>query len=364
MMRFKHLTPSSDFGSVAADFHRDWINAREQKLARRTDIGVSPFHWGVEALEDVPGFALLPGRPELDAFRKANQTWLQNRKEFFAYQTPIEFDLQQSHLQFSSPVKSLYAENDTVYAEYFHCSRAQGRAVLVLPHWNAAPNSYASFCRLLDWNGFSTLLVTLPYHGNRKPRDCVGAEYSVSANIGRTIASARQGVIDTLCCVDWLAQQGYKRFGIVGTSLGFGHAFMASALSQRLSVNVFNHCCSTVSDAIWDGVPSLRAVLESHISKEQLRECWSVINPIMYFDQFARFPKKSLIIRCRYDTTFAPDYVAEAIRRFRVLGLDHNVVELACGHHTIGDLPFALFAAYHISAFLRKNLGVDGVIGE
>jgi hypothetical protein len=89
-----------------------------------------------------------------------------------------------------------------------------------------------------------------------------------------------------------------------------------------------------------------------------------VINPIMYFDQFARFPKKSLIIRCRYDTTFAPDYVAEAIRRFRVLGLDHNVVELACGHHTIGDLPFALFAAYHISAFLRKNLGVDGVIGE
>src|SRR6476660_757428 len=152
MIRFKHLTPSSDLGSIAADFHRDWIASREQKLARRADIGLSLFHWGVEALEDVPGFSLLSGCPELDTFRKANQTWLQNREEFFVYQTPVEFDLERSQLQFSSPVKSLYVENDTVYAEYFHCSRARGRAVLVLPHWNATPNSYASFCRLLKWH--------------------------------------------------------------------------------------------------------------------------------------------------------------------------------------------------------------------
>lgn len=69
-----------------------------------------------------------------------------------------------------------------------------------------------------------------------------------------------------------------------------------------------------------------------------------MINPITYFDKFARFPKKSLVIRGRYDTTFAPDYVAEAIRPFRTMGLDHHVVELACGHHTIGDLPFALLS--------------------
>jgi hypothetical protein len=63
-----------------------------------------------------------------------------------------------------------------VYAEYFRCNRASGRAVLVLPHWNAAPGSYTKFCRLLNFQRFSALLVTLPYHGNRKPRECVGAE--------------------------------------------------------------------------------------------------------------------------------------------------------------------------------------------
>jgi Alpha/beta hydrolase domain containing 18 len=356
MVRFKHLTPFSGFGSVAAEFHRDWITAREQRLARRADAKVCSFCWGMEALEGVPGFESLPGCSELNTFRKANQRWLRNTDEFFAYQPPIEFVLHGPHLQFPSPVKSLYRENDTVHADYFRCTRGCGRAVLVLPHWNAAPSAYASFCRLLNLHGFSALLITLPYHGNRRPRECMRAEHAVSPNIGRTIASARQGIVDTLCCVDWLGQRGYKEFGIVGTSLGFGHAFIASAHDPRLSVNVFNHCCSTVSDAIWAGMPSLRAALETHISQEELRDCWSVINPITYFDQFARFPKKSLVIRGRYDTTFAPDYVAEAIRPFRVMGLDHHVIELACGHHTIGDLPFALLDAYHITAFLKKNL--------
>jgi Alpha/beta hydrolase domain containing 18 len=356
MIEFKRLAPLSLVGSVAAELHRDWITAREEKLARRGHPRVCSFDWGMEALEDVPGFESLPGSAELTSFQRANQRWLRNHGAFFAYQTPSDFTLDGPHLRFSSPVRSLYHENDTVYADYYRCNRAFRRAVLVLPHWNAAPGSYANFCRLLNFQGFSALLVTLPYHGNRKPRECVGAEYAVSPNIGRTIASARQGILDTLCCVDWLAQKGYKEFGIVGTSLGFGHAFVASALDARLNVNVFNHCCSTVSDAIWAGMPNLREALESHISQQELRECWSVINPISYFDQFARSPKKSLVIRGRYDTIFAPDYVAEAIRRFRSMGLDHRIVELACGHRTIGDLPFALLSAGHVCAFLTKNL--------
>lgn len=356
MRSFKGLATFSGLGSTAAELHRDWIIAREQKLARMWDGPLCPFRWGVEALQEVPGFTPQPGRPELETIRHANQRWLRNSAEFFAYQRPAHFRLDGTHLCFESPVKSLYSENDTVYADYFHCPHAAGRAVLVLPHWNAVPGSYCSFCRFLNLDGFSALLVTLAYHGSRKPAECTRAEYSVSANIGRTIASARQGIIDTLCCLDWLEERGYRQFGITGTSLGFGHAFIASALDRRLSVNVFNHCCSTVSDAIWVGMPDLRASFESHITQQELRECWSVINPITYFDQFAQLPKKSLLIRGRYDMTFAPDYVAELIQRFQATRLNYQVVELACGHYTIGDLPFALLSAYRIAEFLRKNL--------
>ena len=346
----------SQVGSVADDFLRSWINARELRLAGRDPTQVCPFDWGSEALRATPGFESIAGSSELDIFRKANQWWLRNLDTFFAYQTPRDFRIGGSRLEFRSAVASLYRENDTVSADYFQSAQACRRAVLVLPHWNAVPSSYAGFCRYLNWLGFSALLITLPYHGNRKPRECRGAEYSVSPNIGRTVASARQGVIDTLCCLDWLAQQGYEQFGIVGSSLGFGHAFMASALDSRLSVNVFNHCCSTVSDALWAGMPHYRAALESHITQQQLRECWSVINPISYFDRFGRSPKQSLLIVGRYDTTFARAYVEEAIRPFRVMGLNHRVVELPCGHRTIGDAPYAILTACHIGAFLKKNL--------
>jgi hypothetical protein len=78
--------------------------------------------------------------------------------------------------------------------------------------------------------------------------------------------------------------------------------------------------------------------------------------PITYFDQFARFPKKSLVIRGRYDTTFAPDYVAEAIRPFREMGLDHHVIEPCMRPSHDRRPPVALLEAYHISAFLKKNL--------
>jgi Alpha/beta hydrolase domain containing 18 len=343
-------------GSATEELFRSWISARELRLAERDRIQVCPFDWGIEALADLPGIDPLSGSSELEVLRKANARWLRDSASFFAYQTPSEFQLVGQHLQFPSAVKGLYRENDTVHADYFPSGQSRGAALLVLPHWNAPPSRYASFCRFLNWLGFSALLVTLPYHGQRKPRECVGAEYAISPNIGRTIACARQGVIDTLCCLDWLTQQGYKQVGIVGSSLGFGHAFVASALDRRLKVNVFNHCCSTVSDALWDGMPQFRAVLEAHISQQELRECWSVINPISYVDPFARFPKQSLLILGRYDTTFARGYVEEAIRRFRAVDLNHRVVELACGHRTIGDAPYLLVSAFHIGTFLKKHL--------
>jgi hypothetical protein len=57
MMRFKLLTRFSGFGSVAAEFHRDWIAAREQRLARGSGARICSLRWGVEALEGVPRMA-------------------------------------------------------------------------------------------------------------------------------------------------------------------------------------------------------------------------------------------------------------------------------------------------------------------
>ena len=60
-----------------------------------------------------------------------------------------------------------------------------------------------------------------------------------------------------------------------------------------------------------------------------------------YFEQFARWPKKSLIIYAKYDLTFLPEFSRDAVRGVRArIGLDHKVVVLPCGHYTTGETPF------------------------
>jgi pimeloyl-ACP methyl ester carboxylesterase len=253
-------------------------------------------------------------------------------------------------------VRSPWPENNTVWAHWFPARRASGRAVLVLPHWNARPESYATFCRVLNLFGLSALVVALPCHGPRKPCGARGAEHVVSANLGRTIACARQAVVDARCCVDWLERQGYTRVGMAGTSLGSGYGFLTSAHEPRLRVNVFNQCSSTISDVVWMGLDALRPRLEPHLSQGELREAWSPINAISYFDRFSRYPKVSLLVTGRYDEVFPLVCRREVISAFRLRALPHRLVELPCGHYSMGKFPYCLAAASRMAAFLREEL--------
>jgi pimeloyl-ACP methyl ester carboxylesterase len=75
-----------------------------------------------------------------------------------------------------------------------------------------------------------------------------------------------------------------------------------------------------------------------------------------YFDKFARFPKKTLMIYARYDLTFLPELSLEAVAGFRKYGADLKTVVLPCGHYTTGETPFKYMDGYHMVKFLVKNL--------
>lgn len=195
----------------------------------------------------------------------------------------------------------------------------------------------------------------MPYHDIRMPAEIRRADYAVSANIGRTIDAVRQGVVDIRCCFDWLEDQGYTRLGVVGTSLGSCYAFIAAAHDPRIRVAAFNHASTYFADVVWHGQSTrhIREGIEGLIDLEQLRNVWLAISPMSYFDQFARSPKKSLIIYAAYDLTFLPEFSQQVVAEFARLGLDHKVVVLPCGHYTTGETPYKYMDGWQLASFLR-----------
>jgi pimeloyl-ACP methyl ester carboxylesterase len=298
--------------------------------------------------------------------------------EFFSYKTPTDFRLEKREvrvfstrevpdqtleakvkgtfaefLRFTAPVKTPYPENNLVNARWFP---ARGlRAIVLLPHWNADAIAYVSLCKVLNMLGISVLRLTMPYHDIRMPAEISRADYAVSANIGRTLDAVRQGVVDVRCCLDWLQQQGCEKLGIVGTSLGSCYAFIAAAHDPRLRVAAFNHASTYVADVVWHGQSTrhIRQGMESQVTLETLRQSWLAVSPMAYFDKFARWPRKSLIIYAKYDLTFLPELSRNVVEEFERYGLDHKVVELPCGHYTMGEAPYNYMDGYQLASFLR-----------
>ena len=60
-------------------------------------------------------------------------------------------------------------------------------AMIVIPQWNGDAISHNAFSRLFRLFGVSTLRLSMPYHDIRMPAELHRADYSVSANLGRTI---------------------------------------------------------------------------------------------------------------------------------------------------------------------------------
>jgi dienelactone hydrolase len=350
--------------SLYARWMYDW-DARLNSVS--TNRVVRPFEWGLEWTRQWPAAIRLPqnGHDPHGYLKLLNQAGLADSDEFFGYRRPSDFVLEGNRLHFTSPVKTPYAENNTVHGQWFppaerpsNKPRRRKVAAVVLPHWNASATQHAALCAGIAKFGIHALRVSLPYHDYRMPAELERADYAVSSNLGRTIDATRQAVIDTRCCVDWLEQQGFESIGIVGTSLGSCYAYLASVHDPRLKVNVFNHCSTYVADVVWEGLSTqhIRQGLESNVTLEQLREAWDVISPPNYVERYARMGKKPLFLYARYDTTFPTRFSEQVIAKARELGFEHRVVAMPCGHYSLGETPFKFMAGYHIVNHLKRNL--------
>jgi pimeloyl-ACP methyl ester carboxylesterase len=340
----------------------------EHRLAAiSTDRVVRPFEWGGDWLP--PDSIDLPDSERLEQWIDRAMC---DTSVFFDAPPTSEYEFERSHsnavapgetgtLRFPSAFRTPHEENNMVVARWFPAngqdsSAGRGRAVLVLPQWNADAGGHIALSRLFARFGISALRLTLPYHDQRMPPGLTRADYIVSSNVARTIQVCRQAVLDGRRAIAWLAAQGYERIGIVGTSLGSCLAMLTAAHEPLVRAQALNHISPWFADVVWRGLSTrhVREGLEGHISLDDLRRLWRPISPLSYLDRVGAI--RTLLVYARYDLTFPVDLSRHLVEEFRRRGLRPEVVVLPCGHYSTGSVPFNLMDAWALTRFLRRSL--------
>ena len=324
---------------------------------------VRPFEWGTEFICERPN-----GTKPSEIFKKHTEKVLFDSDEFFRLPEKDNYELRAAdydskftiqELTWTSALKTVSSENNTAYAHFFPFEKNKKSAVVILPHWNAREATYFDLCKFFNRVGISALRLTLPYHERRMPAELERADYLVAPNVGRTIQSVRQAVLDTRSAVRWLKQQGYEKIGLVGTSIGSCTGFLAFVHDEQIDAAVFNHVSSYFADVVWQGLSTyhVKEALEKQISLEELREFWLPISPATYMKKLSeQKPRPQRYIYTLYDLTFPLDLSRETLKLIRDHKIKHSEVVIPCGHYTLGEKPWVYLDGYKIISYLRRHL--------
>jgi hypothetical protein len=332
-----------------------YMHKREREHAMRDNNRVvREFGWGTEFTGEN-----VNGTDPHEFFREYSRRTIAASDEFFCSPEISDYRLADNQLTWTSGIKTFSPENNTVYTQFFPVKDNKKSAVVVLPHWNAKAGTYFDLCKMFNRFGMSALRVTLPYHEKRMPPELTRADYLVAPNVGQTLQSLRQSVVDTRSAVRWLKEQGYEKVGIIGTSIGSCVGFFAFVHDLQIDAGVFNHVSGYVADVVWQGLSTfhVKEGIGQNVSLDELREYWLPISPMAYMERLAKLrPRPQRYIYTLYDLTFPIDLSREMMRALRDHGIAHDKTKIPCGHYTLGEKPWVYIDGYKIVSFLRKHL--------
>ena len=258
-------------------------------------------------------------------------------------------------LTFRSAVVTETEPNNIVHAKVFE-GRSRRSAVMVLPHWNVETGGYDAFNRRLTRLGLTVVELTLPYHGLRSRPGSVIADYFVSPNIGRTIRSVRQAVLDTRKTLNWLSDKGYQNIALVGVSMGSCIAGLVAANDARICTSAMLLTAGDFSEVVWTSRATryIKDVLAAAMTLNELKRVWSIISPGTFAKELSRMGHSVLIISGSRDRLVLPYLTARFVEELRSHETRCDWRVLGCGHYSIGSFPFNAITFLMLARFLKS----------
>lgn len=254
---------------------------------------------------------------------------------------------------FQSDITTSVIENNT-----FEClvteSGSKEHAIVVFHHWYAR-NRYSKFAKFFASKGITVVEAPLPYHFDRSNSE-FAAENFLSADIGRTIQSMRQAVLDGRKIVGWLHELGFAKISVVGMCIGGTIAGLIAAQDEKVDKAVLMVTPMSPADLVWSAetMKPLRERIEPNMSLEELRAAWSIISLNMHTFGLTRRGLEKIVILGEEDTIARPERSEWMIKFLQETGHSPELLRLGCGHSSIGVFPYNLVAAWKVLHFLKE----------
>lgn len=189
-------------------------------------------------------------------------------------------------LQFPSPVKTSFPQNNTVHGEYFRCHGTGKRPAVVVLHILDGRFLVARLvCTTLANAGIDALMIKLPFYGERRPPD-IKAPMKDPKLFQLLI---RQGVADTRRAAALMAHLDRtpdQRIGVCGVSLGGFVAALTAGVDGHFHRAAFILAGGGLYDVITSGSRETRTLnqnfAQAGIVADKLKTYLAPIDPVTF----------------------------------------------------------------------------------
>ncbi|WP_394889802.1 RcgR family putative quorum lactone hydrolase [Mesorhizobium sp. AaZ16] len=333
--------------------YHSWLDRWDERRARRGEEGKKPTDFVLAAERAFPGAKKITSIKEFCGL--ADQAVAD--PAFFDEPSGGDqgFERQDGWLKFPSDISTDIEQNNVVLAKITE-SGSFDQAMVIFHHWNASAWN-RQIANFFSQRGITVVEIAMPYHFERSRPGSVHADYMLSPNLGRTIQSVRQAVLDGRKLIRWLKSEGYREISVLGMSLGSWVAAIVAAHDLAVSKASLFLTAGSLADMVWTGraTRSIRDSLEPEIELTDLRRAWGPLNLENYAHSLARPDLDLHVVLAKRDKVVLPELSERFMRRLKDAGARPNILELNCGHYSLAMPPYILLAGLSLKRLLRRG---------
>ncbi|GEM_PF-5855480 len=322
-----------------------------------------PFRIGADWWKDE--FPQIAGDDDLDGLMAVADEWTSHPDRFISERVDdVPFSEKSGLIEFPSRGVTSEPRNRTGYMAY-RPLRHGCPMVLAVPAWNTERWKLRTLLPTAKQCGFGGASLSLPYQDERQPERWKYAQALISSDLGRTMRSMQQSLLDTMDAISILRQLGHERIIVLGFSVGSAVVNMLDAFDPRPLGVICVLCGDNFAQCVMNGISTrhIRKSIEPHVEMERLERLWRPLSAATYVPRLRRMPRPlRVMLTSHYDFTFPFESGRRLRARFEEHGVPHEWREMGCGHYTLSCAPFSLRFLLWLKTKLRQAAALPDAV--